>query len=196
MKKIFNLLLIIIVIFLGGYYLINEFNFLGLKDNGNDPTTEDVEVKEYNSIFNKYFEYQGYLSNEYSEDTVLSSRYESIKDNKFDTVVIEDGIDLDVMGKVIVDELSEDGAEAITMVIFFDDISTKDLIFNIKGANELILYGLSNDEVFKLVLNNQNLLYEIDVESYLDTLSMISITINDYELLLENGGYLLTEEVM
>ncbi len=188
MKKIFNLLLIIIVIFLGGYYLINEFNFLGLKDS----ITEDVEVKEYNSIFNKYFEYQGYLSNEYSEDTVLSSRYESIKDNKFDTVVIEDGIDLDIMAKVIANELSEEEPKTITLLIFFEDIDTKDLTFLVKGANELMLYGVTTDEVCKVNLTNTNSLYEIDVESYFETLSMISITISDYKNLIENDGFILT----
>lgn len=205
LKNKIGLFVIVILLLVCGYlYLDNK----GLLEFNTDTPTEDVEVptsdvktEENNnnenkeeeedtkvSIFNQYFVYQGFIDN---DSTQLSGTCESIVNKQYDECIIENGVDLIKMADCVVGDLSETTADNCTLLIYLNgDIDTKDLAFIVKGINALTLYG-NLDESYEIRLNSLSET-EIDVESYLKTLSMISIYIDDYDSLLDNGGFIKT----
>lgn len=186
MKKLFNFILIVLFVILGGYFLINEFDLLESNPT-NEPPTEEINTS--NSIFYNHYSYQGYLNGDYSK---LSSKQQNVENNKYTNVVIEDGIDLDIMAKKITKELASEETSSITIVIYLsEDIGTKDLIFLVKGVDSITLYG-SNSTEYNINITNNQLMTEIEVESFLESLSMIMITCNDYNHLIKNNGFILT----
>lgn len=187
MKKIFLIIIAIALAFLGFKSFMDFEN--DLNNNENEKTEEKTEdVKK--SIFNNYFVYQGFINYDSTEMSAFSESYNSSVD-QWDSSIIDNGIDLKIMGESVVSELSNDSVESVSLLIYFEDlVDTKELNFLINGVDNITLFGEEELEKFEINLGCKE--YELDINSYLEKLSMIRIVINDYAKLLNNGAYIKT----
>ena len=190
MKKLFFVIILLVLVFFGVKSFMEFEN--GLKDSKEEKTEESSKNEDEfkkRSIFNDFFVYQGFINYDSTEMSAFSESYNKSVDT-WDNSVIEDGIDLKIMGESIVSELSDSSSESLSILIYFEEVDTKDLNFIIDGVDSIELYGTTDTEVFEIELRCQEM--EIDVNSFLANLSMIKIVINDYSKLLNNGGYIKT----
>lgn len=166
----------------------NEEDTPGTNDNEPVQTPEE-QITDNKVIFNEHFAYQGFI--EY-DSTELSSISESIVGEYVDEAVMNSGVDLKKMADCIVGDLTSTTAEAVTMLIYFDKAyDTTNMFFDIDGVDQIILYGENAEESFEINLRYSEIT-NIDVNSFMDKISMITIVCNDYERLESTGGTLVS----
>lgn len=153
--------------------------------NTNDEATPEEQVTANKLIFNENFVYQGFINH---DSTQLSSLESSIVGEHVDEVVMNSGVDLKLMANCIVGELSESSADEVTMLIYFEEpYDTANMFFDISGIDQIILHGETADEAFEINLRYSEMT-NIDVNSFMDKLTAITIVCNDYERLVNTGG--------
>ena len=169
----------------GIYYL---FENKIMQDPTKEPTIQETEQPTANKlIFNENFVYQGFINN---DSTQLSSLESSIVGEHVDEVVMNSGVDLKLMANCIVGELSENSADEVTMLIYFEEpYDTTNMFFDISGIDQITLHGETADETFEINLRYSEMT-NIDVNSFMDKLTAITIVCNNYERLVSSGGTL------
>ena len=154
-----------------------------------EPTSSETEeqITDNKVIFNEHFAYQGFI--EY-DSTELSSIFESIVGENIDEAVMNSGVDLKKMANCVVADLTSTTSEAVTILIYFDKAyDTTNMYFDISGVDQIILHGENAEESFEINLGYSEIT-NIDVNSFMDKISMITIVCNNYERLVSSGGTL------